>query len=433
MTSDQPRYHSQFLAPTGSSTSTSTSVGVGVGVGAGSYISSGYTSGVPVTKQPEETNQASRELGSSKSVNKSNDEGLIIIDLTQDDVPSTTTDTANGKIATSSKAAAKHLNTAWWVNTSTSSPGKRQNDTTESTVCMAGEAHIKSPSPSPSDTSSDLPSTSRICEMLVRDSPCTPNNKHGHSNFKDAIKAVHRSPVTLPVDALAKPMAGQKVVDDVFVPEPRASGMDKITTFSPNTHYHEKHKSRPFDTSAFDMAIYQQPGAQRPPRGVAVPRRRQHATYSEDERQYIHANPAIHRIHNRPKVWYARKALEIQARGGRKFWFGKVAKRVQWLRRQHTEPSKEQEVNSHVLTERSDPEPQTYTRPLDFGDVPESKLPEDVRENADWLKACEWFRQQQGLKEVRLRESKRCEQEANEYYKIISQGGIPDMGSGIGD
>lgn len=81
------------------------------------------------------------------------------------------------------------------------------------------------------------------------------------------------------------------------------------------------------------------------------------------------------------------------------------------------------------MPERADPEPGAYRRPLDFGDVPESKLPEKVRQNPDWLKACEWFRQQQNLRDMRLRESKRCEQEANEYYMILSQGGIPDLGT----
>jgi hypothetical protein len=144
----------------------------------------------------------------------------------------------------------------------------------------------------------------------------------------------------------------------------------------------------------------------------------------EDQRQYIYANPAIHGMHNRPEAWYARKALEIQSRGGRKFWFGKASARMRWLQKKRAESSKAHGIFGDALPERSDPQPRAYARPLDFGDVPEGQLPEDVRQNEGWLKACEWFREQQSLHGIRLRESKRCEQEANDYYNMmVFQGG----------
>jgi hypothetical protein len=124
-------------------------------------------------------------------------------------------------------------------------------------------------------------------------------------------------------------------------------------------------------------------------------------------------------MHSRSQAWYAKKALEIQARGGRKFWFGKAPARIRWLQRKRVESHQIRGITGGKLPSRSDPQPQTYTRPLDFGDVPEAELPEDVRQNPGWLKACEWFRQQQNLRGIRLRQSKRCEKEANDYFNIM--------------
>ncbi|TWU79177.1 hypothetical protein ED733_008891 [Metarhizium rileyi] len=183
-----------------------------------------------------------------------------------------------------------------------------------------------------------------------------------------------------------------------------------------------------FDSLAFDKAIYQQSGAA-PPAGVAVAAHMGNKSSSVKYTDYIHANPAIHGMHNRSEAWYEWKTREIQSRGGRKFWFGKTCARIRWLRRLRSKFPSARDVKGDMIPERSVPEPRAYRRPLDFGDVPESELPEEVRQDPEWSRACRWFRQQRNLQDLRLRESKRCEQEANDYYMTISQGGVPDLGS----
>lgn len=146
-----------------------------------------------------------------------------------------------------------------------------------------------------------------------------------------------------------------------------------------------------FDASVFDALIYQQPAASKPPPGVVLPRlpeRKQSS--SEDQRLYVHADPRIHTLHNRSERWHKAKAREIQARGGRKRWFGKAAERIRWVQCQKNEKERDLRLGRPGL--RPEPKPWTYTRPLDFEDVPESDLPEDVLRNPDWLKACAFFR-----------------------------------------
>jgi hypothetical protein len=135
-------------------------------------------------------------------------------------------------------------------------------------------------------------------------------------------------------------------------------------------------------------------------------------------------------MHDRSDAWHAQKALEIQQRGGRKFWFGKAVARQLWLDKKEAESasSKEQALNGDTPPERREPQPRAYKRPVDFGDVPEAKLPEEVQQNPDWLKACAWFRRQHNLRDVRRRASKKYAQEANEYFNILTRQVFPDLG-----
>lgn len=283
---------------------------------------------------------------------------------------------------------------------------------------------VNPPSPSISDASSDLPSTNHICQIVTRDTPRTPGQKRKRDDRPpDPLNGVQQAAVT----SSASASVIQGVVKDTVRPASQVPLQDNITTPA-KIAVQMKVKSVQFDSSAFDTALYQQPDAAPPPAGVVIgPRIENKPPLSQTT--YIYANPAIHGMHNRSKAWHEKKALEIQSRGGRKFWFSKVSARLRWLQSKRIRSSKTQDVTCDQMPERADPEPGAYRRPLDFGDVPESKLPEKVRQNPDWLKACEWFRQQQNLRDMRLRESKRCEQEANEYYMILSQGGIPDLGT----
>ncbi|PHH75690.1 hypothetical protein CDD80_2179 [Ophiocordyceps camponoti-rufipedis] len=164
-----------------------------------------------------------------------------------------------------------------------------------------------------------------------------------------------------------------------------------------------------FDAAVFDAAIYSQDGAMKPPSGVSVwPSQNRRLNDVHDDRVYLHANPAIHRNHHRSESWHKAKALEIQARGGRKAWFGKAAQRILWQRRQQARID-------------NAPQPWTYSRRLDFADVPEAELPEAVLADAAWVRACAWHRETERMRELRRREAVRSEQETRRFYVDVMQ------------
>ncbi|KAM0333420.1 hypothetical protein ACHAQA_002081 [Verticillium albo-atrum] len=85
---------------------------------------------------------------------------------------------------------------------------------------------------------------------------------------------------------------------------------------------------------------------------------------------------------------------EIKARGGRKANFGRAAQRRRDHRRQAEARARavEAAVAAGRAPPRQLPEPWTHSRPVDFGDIPESELPDYVKTNPSWLRACEWMR-----------------------------------------
>ncbi|WAO89599.1 Hypothetical protein NCS54_00699500 [Fusarium falciforme] len=151
-----------------------------------------------------------------------------------------------------------------------------------------------------------------------------------------------------------------------------------------------------FDSAAFDACIYRQSDL-RPPPGVVIPSRktRKAKASSEEPRLFLPVNPAIHRMHNRSEDWYKKKCQEIKRRPRRKAWFGKVLERQRWLNAR--EAKLDEECEQARLAGKDPPfkppQPRTHKRILDFGDVPEEELPEDVRNNPAWLKACAWHRE----------------------------------------
>ncbi|KAG5952014.1 hypothetical protein E4U53_001786 [Claviceps sorghi] len=181
------------------------------------------------------------------------------------------------------------------------------------------------------------------------------------------------------------------------------------------------------DQLDLDAAIYGQPGAALPPPGVKIRRQMPYKTRGPDEkRRYIHANPAIHLLHNRSATWHARKASEIENRLGRKSWIGNVSGRLRWLRTNKevlrpSESDKREDANgiNERLPRRRDVKPSVQPRALDFGDVPEDELPDYVQQNPAWLKACAFFRQTKERREARARASKICEQETRAFFDMM--------------
>ncbi|KAF7550993.1 hypothetical protein G7Z17_g5325 [Cylindrodendrum hubeiense] len=176
-----------------------------------------------------------------------------------------------------------------------------------------------------------------------------------------------------------------------------------------------------FDSKAFDALIYQQTGSTSPS-GVSVPTRspKKVMMMKEDDRLALHVNPAIHGMHNRSEEWYQKKAKEIESRGGRKAWFGKVLERQRFVRSAEAEAEKEHQrvLRTGAMPPRRDPQPWMYKKPLDFGDIPEKDLPEDVKKNKAWLKACAWHRETNNQSRQRHVHVRRIAKEAKQHANV---------------
>ncbi|EGY13605.1 uncharacterized protein VDAG_00287 [Verticillium dahliae VdLs.17] len=114
----------------------------------------------------------------------------------------------------------------------------------------------------------------------------------------------------------------------------------------------------------------------------------------ESDRLHLALDPRIHWPLRWTEEWYDAKMAEIRARGGRKAQFGRAAQRRRDLRRQ-AEARMRADKAALALGQplrRHPPAPWTHSRPVDFGDVAESELPDYVKANPSWLRACEWMR-----------------------------------------
>lgn len=175
-----------------------------------------------------------------------------------------------------------------------------------------------------------------------------------------------------------------------------------------------------FDPVAFDSIIYRQ-SRLRPPPGVRLSSRivKNGSASRKSERVYLPVNPAIHKMHKRSQHWHKQKCEEIKRRPSRKAWFGKVEARLRWLRaeEERLEQSRQNAQDDGTMPPFEPPEPRCFKQILDFGDVPEKELPEHVRNDPAWLKACAWLRkcEDQATHQRQVNKSKK---EAERYYKM---------------
>ncbi|KAF4984372.1 hypothetical protein FDECE_17094 [Fusarium decemcellulare] len=200
-------------------------------------------------------------------------------------------------------------------------------------------------------------------------------------------------------------LADPKPVDPRPVdPNPADTAM---LSFRARSEARRKKMMARFDSAAFDSFIYQQSDL-RPPEGVSIRNgpSGKAAASSEENRIFLPVNPAIHKMHNRSQEWYRKKCQEIKSRPGRKAWFGKVVERQRWLRAREAKLDEERQRArlAGTIPPFKAPQPQGYRRIMDFGDVPEEELPEEVRNNPAWLKACAWHREcmNKGLQRQRV-------------------------------
>ncbi|KAL7814606.1 hypothetical protein V8C44DRAFT_36069 [Trichoderma aethiopicum] len=210
-------------------------------------------------------------------------------------------------------------------------------------------------------------------------------------------------------------------------PETDVTGEDQATSAAEQSVVQELSTvgRRVFDSEAFDAMIYRQSSLHPPPGVPSQPATRPKTPTKVPstgvQRQYLAVNPAIHMVHNRSDAWHKQKALEIQGRGGRKAWFGKVIERRRWMRANERAKEEEQKAVkvSNKKPKRADPQPWSYDRIMDFGDVPEEELPEDVLQNPAWVKACAWHRENEAKRVLRDRAAKEAHREAWNYAESI--------------
>jgi hypothetical protein len=154
-----------------------------------------------------------------------------------------------------------------------------------------------------------------------------------------------------------------------------------------------------FDSVKFDSLFYGQDGVGPPPEGIEIqPRPRPHSPLrGRDDRLALSIDPRIHWTYDKSDRWYEKKMEEIKARGTRKINCRRVVQRVCAQRRKEEMEERAQLQSRTVQLEmrppRPDPKPWTFGRHIDFGDVPEDQLPDYVKENPAWLRACAWMRE----------------------------------------
>ncbi|KAK4162570.1 hypothetical protein QBC43DRAFT_73836 [Cladorrhinum sp. PSN259] len=121
----------------------------------------------------------------------------------------------------------------------------------------------------------------------------------------------------------------------------------------------------PIEPTELDMLIYSQEGASTPPPGLTIPKRKASMPQprqddaicldedappppkpKEDEPLYANIDPRVHWPQDHSEEWYARKQIEIAARGKRKDNYGKAAQRLREQRLSKPAVSPEEFENS---------------------------------------------------------------------------------------
>ncbi|KAI1053832.1 hypothetical protein LB507_007205 [Fusarium sp. FIESC RH6] len=188
-----------------------------------------------------------------------------------------------------------------------------------------------------------------------------------------------------------------------------------LITFDPTAH----------NPIYFDSIIYRQ-SRLRPPPGIKLFSRivQKGLPLYKGKQVFLPVNPAIHRLHNQSQHWYKRKCEEIRRRPRRKAWFGKFMARKRWLLAEASkvEGNSQNPENAENVPPFKPPEPRAAKKVLDFGDVPEEELPDYVRSNPAWLKACAWFRECEAMAAVRKRHVDKSTKEAERFFQQLCGG-----------
>ncbi|KAF4449255.1 hypothetical protein F53441_7417 [Fusarium austroafricanum] len=248
--------------------------------------------------------------------------------------------------------------------------------------------------------------------------PLTPAKRPAHQASKTLPVRTHPSQVLPPevsteVDDEVN-MADVSDIDDE-VPKPAKA----VLPFRTKVESRRKRLLAEFDSEAFDSLIYRQ-SSMRPPAKVIISSRtvRYESVLPEREPLYLPVNPAIHQMHKRSSTWRKNKTNEISQRPRKKALFGKAverARRERDTKMKHEQKRRQAERNGTIPPYKP-PEPRSVRRLLDFGDVAEEDLPDYVRSNPAWLKACAWHRDCERKAALHQQRVDKSTQEAERFY-----------------
>lgn len=209
-------------------------------------------------------------------------------------------------------------------------------------------------------------------------------------------------------------------ISDTLEGEAAQPTQASLLSFKAKVDARQKQLLATFDPIAFDSIIYRQ-SRLRPPPGVSLSSHivKNGPLLDGGERLYLPVNPAIHKMHKRSQRWYKQKCEEIKRRPTRKAWFGKVMARKRWLlaEERKLEEKRQEALCIGAAPPYRPPEPRSVKQILDFGDVPEEDLPDYVRSNPAWLKACAWHRECEEKATQHQRQVDKSIQEAERYFK----------------
>jgi hypothetical protein len=257
------------------------------------------------------------------------------------------------------------------------------------------------------DTLPDLSTDFGAYQDILPDTPA--HSGTTHDVLLQGVPADSGTTEDVPLEGLPADSGATQNILPKDLPADSGAVQDTLPNVAVARNGQNKSLMRSFDSDMFDTLIYQQEGAALPPKGVATailrtsgPVRRQQA--------YLSANPLIHRPYTRSKEWSDRKSVEIRSRPRRKAWFGKAAERQRWLWAQQ----EASESRSNGKASRRDPQPWSYGRPMDYGDVPADQLPADVLRNPAWVKACAWHREMRQKDDLRRVERQKAVQQTQE-------------------
>jgi hypothetical protein len=150
-----------------------------------------------------------------------------------------------------------------------------------------------------------------------------------------------------------------------------------------------------FDSSAFDSQLYAQEGALSPPSGVCIVGECDEQSLQQTlVPPFPHYKPRVHGMQHQRQAWNRCMAEANQTQPLRKAWLAKASERQQWSTNGRERAADEEHLFSRTAQRHARPgvTPWMHNVAIDFSDIAEDDLPEDVKHNSTWMSICAQFR-----------------------------------------